>query len=171
MGGSDDPSNLVEVTIEEHANLHKQLWEELGHWQDKVAWLALSNQITSPEILKIIRNKISETLKQTYKNGYEPWNKGKRDIYSKEQKENLRIAGLKQMHNMTEDEKIQHSIKSGKGARWYTNGSEEKWIRPNQDIPEGWKVGRKKITEETRQKMSFSHLGQIPWNKDKGKTI
>ena len=53
MGGSDDPSNLVVVTIEEHAALHKQLWEDLGHWQDKVAWLFLSKQITQAEAIKM----------------------------------------------------------------------------------------------------------------------
>ena len=46
MGGSNDSSNLVKVTIEQHAELHKQLWEDLGHWQDRVAWQMLSGQIT-----------------------------------------------------------------------------------------------------------------------------
>lgn len=49
MGGTDDPDNLVEVTVEQHALLHKQLWEDLGHWQDKVAWLTLSSQISKAE--------------------------------------------------------------------------------------------------------------------------
>ena len=49
MGGTDDPENLVEVTIEQHAALHKQLWEDLGHWQDEVAWKALTGQITKFE--------------------------------------------------------------------------------------------------------------------------
>jgi hypothetical protein len=49
MGGTDDPSNLVKVTIEEHAALHKQLWEDLGHWQDYVAWKVLSGQMTNAE--------------------------------------------------------------------------------------------------------------------------
>lgn len=49
MGGTDDPDNLIEVTVEQHALLHKQLWEDLGHWQDKVAWLTLSGQIGKEE--------------------------------------------------------------------------------------------------------------------------
>ena len=49
MGGTDDPENLVEVTIEQHAELHRQLWEELGHWQDRIAWQMLSGQITTAE--------------------------------------------------------------------------------------------------------------------------
>lgn len=52
MGGTDDPSNLVEVTVEKHAELHKQLWEDLGHWQDKIAWQTLSGQITVAEAIK-----------------------------------------------------------------------------------------------------------------------
>lgn len=49
MGGSNDLSNLVTVTIEQHAALHKQLWEDLGHWQDYVAWKVLSGQMTNSE--------------------------------------------------------------------------------------------------------------------------
>lgn len=37
LGGTDDPSNIVEVSIEQHAALHKQLWEDLGHWEDELA--------------------------------------------------------------------------------------------------------------------------------------
>ena len=39
MGGTNHPSNLVEVTIEQHAALHKQLWEDLGHEEDRIARL------------------------------------------------------------------------------------------------------------------------------------
>jgi hypothetical protein len=49
MGGSDDPSNLIELTVEEHANAHKELYEKYGRWQDHVAWKALSGQSTAVE--------------------------------------------------------------------------------------------------------------------------
>lgn len=54
MGGTDHPDNLVEVTVEKHAELHKQLWEDLGHWQDYCAWQALSGQISSDELRRFI---------------------------------------------------------------------------------------------------------------------
>jgi hypothetical protein len=57
MGGSDDSYNLVEVTVEEHAELHRQLWEELGHWQDEIAWRMLSGQITSAEATKLAQKR------------------------------------------------------------------------------------------------------------------
>lgn len=33
MGGTDHPSNLVTLTVEEHAEAHRILWEKYGHWQ------------------------------------------------------------------------------------------------------------------------------------------
>lgn len=49
MGGSNDPSNLKTVTIPEHAEEHRLLYEEHGHWQDYVAWKCLSGQISNAE--------------------------------------------------------------------------------------------------------------------------
>ena len=51
-GGSDDPSNIVELTIPEHALAHKKLFEEHGRWQDEVAYLALSGSIGKEEIMR-----------------------------------------------------------------------------------------------------------------------
>jgi hypothetical protein len=34
-GGTDDPSNLVELSIEEHAEAHRVLYEKYDRWQDK----------------------------------------------------------------------------------------------------------------------------------------
>ena len=51
-GGTDDPANLVELTIEEHAEAHKKLWEQYGRWQDKIAWQTLSGQIEIQEARK-----------------------------------------------------------------------------------------------------------------------
>lgn len=53
MGGTDDPCNLVIVSVEDHANLHKQLWEDLGHWQDYVAWQGLIRNIDDAEIIRL----------------------------------------------------------------------------------------------------------------------
>jgi len=42
LGGLDDPSNLVELTVEEHAEAHRLLYEQHGNWQDYVAWQGLA---------------------------------------------------------------------------------------------------------------------------------
>lgn len=48
-GGTNDPSNLIKLTIEEHAEAHKILWEQHGKQQDYIAWQALLGNITSEE--------------------------------------------------------------------------------------------------------------------------
>ena len=53
-GGTDHPSNLVELTIEQHADAHRILYEEYGRNEDKWAWLGLSGQIGKDEILRQI---------------------------------------------------------------------------------------------------------------------
>lgn len=47
MGGTDDPDNLVELSIPEHAEAHRKLFEEHGRWQDEIAWKVLSGQMTN----------------------------------------------------------------------------------------------------------------------------
>ena len=49
MGGSDDPSDLIELTIEEHAKAHFDLWKKFGRIEDKIAWECLSGRNLSEE--------------------------------------------------------------------------------------------------------------------------
>ena len=51
MGGTDESSNLIELTVEEHAEAHRLLYEQHGNWQDNVAWKALSGHIGKEEII------------------------------------------------------------------------------------------------------------------------
>jgi len=60
MGGTDDEDNLVDLTVSEHAEAHRKLYDEHGYYQDKIAWLALSGQIDNQEASRRIQ---SETMK------------------------------------------------------------------------------------------------------------
>ncbi len=51
MGGTDDPSNLIELTVEEHADAHRLLWEKYGHKEDELAWKGLAGIIGKEELL------------------------------------------------------------------------------------------------------------------------
>ena len=53
MDGTDDPSNLVDLTIEEHAEAHKKLYEEYGRWQDYVAWQGLAKLSPKQELVAL----------------------------------------------------------------------------------------------------------------------
>jgi hypothetical protein len=51
MGGTNDPSNLVELTVSEHAEAHRLLWEKYGRKEDELAWKGLSGIIGKQELL------------------------------------------------------------------------------------------------------------------------
>ena len=51
MGGTDDPSNLVELTVEEHAEAHRILFETYGRKEDELAWKGLAGIIGKEELL------------------------------------------------------------------------------------------------------------------------
>lgn len=51
-GGSDDPSNLVELTIEEHAEAHRMLYEQYGRDEDRLAWKGLAGLIGKDEMVR-----------------------------------------------------------------------------------------------------------------------
>ena len=51
MGGTDDPDNLIELTVEEHAEAHLKLYEEHGNKQDLIAYQTLSGQIGQDEAM------------------------------------------------------------------------------------------------------------------------
>ncbi len=109
MGGTDEPTNLVEVTVTQHAMFHfcnYQLW---GNEEDKLAWRGLSGQVGKEEILydmiKINQPKAMEAArtpkaikkkKETFKEikhqqGEKNSQYGKVWIYSLERRENNRI--------------------------------------------------------------------------------
>lgn len=79
MGGTDDPSNLIKLTIQEHAEAHKILYDKYGKWQDEIAWKALSGQISNSKAIKLSQ-KLRDTSymqSESYKNKISIANKGK----------------------------------------------------------------------------------------------
>lgn len=53
-GGTDDPSNLIELSIEEHAEAHRLLYEQYGRKQDLAAYLGLSGLSNKKEIYQLL---------------------------------------------------------------------------------------------------------------------
>src|ERR1035437_6343193 len=51
MNGSDDPSNITVLTVKEHAEAHRVLFERYGYFQDYLAWQGLLKLKTRSEIL------------------------------------------------------------------------------------------------------------------------
>ena len=52
LGGTDDPENLIELTVQEHAEAHRILYEKHGRWEDYLAWQGLAGLIDREELVK-----------------------------------------------------------------------------------------------------------------------
>jgi hypothetical protein len=101
IDGTNDPSNLIELTIPEHAEVHRKLYEEHGRWQDRIAWKTLSGSINFAEATRQaqsmanIGKKTGRRLEATIENaikGTEAWTgshhtKESKKIMSKSNKE------------------------------------------------------------------------------------
>ena len=150
-GGTDDPSNIVELTIEEHAEAHRLLYEEHGRWQDRVAWLGLSGQIGKEEIIQMKCSEAGKSwLGRTHSEeskrkiseatiGKVPWNKGKTGVYSEETKGKLSEAHKGKIFSEEHRGKLSEA---GKG---------------------------RKLSEETRRKISEAKIGKTPTEETKRK--
>lgn len=90
MGGTDNPNNIVEVSVLKHAKLHEQLYNEFHMWQDYVAWQGLLKNIDNQTIIK---------MKQSL-GGQLGGKKRKGSKFSLEHKEKLSKAKLGMTSNM-----------------------------------------------------------------------
>jgi len=138
-GGTDDPSNLIELTIEEHAEAHKQLYEQYGRWQDYVAWKGLLGLITEEERMEI--------------------------MYAARRGAGNHMYGKPCFYKMTEEEKLRwksNLSKAGKGKK-KPDGFAEKLSKRNSGSGNpmygktAWnkgKVGAQVKSEESKAKVS-----------------
>jgi hypothetical protein len=166
MGGSNDSSNIKELSVEEHAEAHRILFEQHGHWQDKIAWKALSGQISNQEAIKEaqklantgdnnpMRRLFSAREKSSLahkgkKHSLEHIRKIKANSImctennpgknpSKETKEKMRLSHLGWTNNL-----LGGIPPSQKDTIWITNGIERKKINKLENIPEGYRKGMK----------------------------
>lgn len=168
MGGTDIEENLVEVTVTQHAIFHfcnYQLWK---NEEDKIAWKALSNQITYDKAtllaVKLGSLKGAEKIKlmHTDENYSKYWvEKCKRAFHNSPNKkymiERAKINQVKAMEaakNPESNRKRKQTLSAIKhqqgeknsqyGKIWITNGTKEGSYRISKDepIPEGYRKGR-----------------------------
>ena len=133
MGGTDDPSNLVHLTVEEHAQAHQELFEKYGRWQDELAYKGLLGIIGKEQII----------IERSRRAGYT--NKGKligdkNPFYGK----NHTLESRKKMG------KSRPGIKNPMYGRKHSDETKSKMSK--------LATGRK-LSDETKSKMSKSRLG------------
>jgi len=121
LGGTDDPENLIELTVEEHAEAHRILWEQHGRWEDKLAWQGLAGLLTQEELVK-------EMLSEA----------GKRGAAAA----NIKRKGMK--YRRVKNGGNWKPVGTG-GSIWYHNPNnpiEKCCIKSDQNPPEGWVRGQ-----------------------------
>lgn len=52
MGGTDDPSNIIELSVEDHAKAHLDLYEKYGNEYDRIAYESLMKRLPKEEIVR-----------------------------------------------------------------------------------------------------------------------
>lgn len=139
MGGSDDPSNLVMLTVEEHAEEHRKLFELYGNQKDYLAWKGLLGLMKKEDIVKELLSMV-----------------GHRNVESGHLQNISSLGGhaTYEKHKEKIDETLKqnaHRAKGKKGKEW--GGARRKWIWINDGsvnkkiladsvIPEGFNKGR-----------------------------
>ena len=110
-GGTDDPSNIVELTIEEHAQAHERLYEEHGHDQDRVAARMLRGQISHYDaFIEMVRRPKSEAHKKKLSDAVSGEKNGRYGkSNSDKQKEAVRVANSVPKPHVSENMKKLHA--------------------------------------------------------------
>lgn len=104
MGGTDDPDNLIKLTIEEHAEAHKLLYEKYGRDEDRLAWLGLARMIEGQDKIKELTRMAGKKTVEMKVGIHDPTN-------------NLKsIGGSLAIKKMT---------KWTKNSKWMNNGKED----------------------------------------------
>lgn len=172
MGGTDDPDNLVELSIEDHAEAHRKLFEEHGHWQDYLAWQGLSKIIPHEELISMIQ---SEAAKERLRMFGNPWS-GVKSVNNFSINEEFRKqvsilantpeAKEKRKKTFAERNHQQGNKNSNYGKVWCVEEnafdcSERKSYNPNM-IPSGY-ITTKEFKDRNKKK-NHSTAGKQWWN-------
>lgn len=125
MGGTDDKSNLITVTVEQHANLHRILYEVHGHWQDYCAWKGLSGRIDKEEIFREIARHANQGNKHFAGKTHSPETKKK---ISEWMKANKNWIGHDMPHTEETKNKISEKLKGNNNKKGKTGKQKNKFI-------------------------------------------
>jgi hypothetical protein len=134
MGGTDDSSNLIELTVEEHAEAHRKLWEQYGNIKDYCAWKGLEGTIGKEEIVRLLMDPTGR-------------------VHTEETKQKI---------SQSHKGKLKHTEESKEKLRQFRTGmklSEEHKAKISKSLEGNTRMVGKKLSEETKQKLSEAGKG------------
>lgn len=153
MGGTDDPSNLVEVSVEEHAELHFALYLEHGKYEDYIAYNMLAGKTSEGErALNILRAEYmtNRVVSQQARDKMSEYNKIRVHSEESRRKRSEKMSGHNnpfagKTHDYTTRQVLSQAAKEQWQKTkyiWITNGIESRRVAED-NIPEGFVRGRK----------------------------
>lgn len=170
MGGTDDPTNLIELSVEEHAQAHLELYEKYGKYEDFLAYRCLSGQSDNIDFLverfklggfkqgrKNVENGHMKRIRELAnlseagkKGGATTIARGKGAFGNPVERLKSASKGGKTQGRKNADSGHLKSIAQmsieenprSKGKLWITDGTNNKMILPTDSIPEGFRKGK-----------------------------
>lgn len=182
MGGTDDKENIIELSIAEHAEAHRILFEKHGKKEDELAWKGLSGMIGKEEIIlelfklaarKNIRPPMTDATKEKIRLALlgHPVSDSTRALMSSQRKNRKHTEESKQKISETHrtlglkpPTRIGYTLSE---AHKLKISSSNKGKRLSMETIEKIRISRigKKASEETKRKMSQAKMGlKITWD-------
>jgi hypothetical protein len=163
-GGTNDPTNLIEVSVTCHSMFHFCNWQLWGDTRDYLAWKGLAGVIGKEEIVATLARESGGLERMWKRNSYLMKNDLEFAIKRRQHLERIlpeaRLAAQSEEARKRRKEslaRIKHSqgeANSQYGTKWVTNGEINKKIKKEDPAPEGYRPGRKMKTN-TRSSDSF----------------
>jgi hypothetical protein len=133
IGGTDEPNNLIEVSLTQHTMWHYANWRLWGRLEDHVAYRGLGGQVQGEE-LSLEKRRLGQLR------GGQTSTPKKAEAARRNQK--LAAARVKELKTGVWALTKEQSSMACKGKKWITDGIKSKRILPSTPLPEGWRYGR-----------------------------
>jgi hypothetical protein len=123
-GGTDDPSNLIELSVEDHAEAHRILWERHGMKADFMAWKMLSGKSIEAELARI----------ELAKDGFLKFmgNKKKKDSWRENISKSRRGKRQSEESKAKKSESLKKAYAEGRRDTWFSK-ADKSFFQANYD--------------------------------------
>lgn len=148
LDGVDDSDNVVYLSVDQHAECHKWLFEQYGSWQDRIACAGLNNTLGKEEIIR--QRQIAASLGNKHGLGYRHTDEAKARISQTHMGKQYGLG-----HHVSDESKalISKALLGNKSNRGRIFSEERKEnIRLS-------KIGHV-VSAETKMKISLSKTGR-----------
>lgn len=172
MGGSNDPSNLIELSVEEHSQAHLKLYEQHGKKEDLCAYYMLSGKSQDPEFKKMVCSLGGNALAKKRKESGEQWGfslMNPDDLFNI-QSANGKLQGKKNAESghIQQIQKLADSVAAGKkgGAATIASGKGA-FADPVERLKSASKGGKTQ-GKKNAESGHLKRIAQIPSKKNRG---